>query len=579
MARNGSQILLDALQANGVEYIFGIPGTLTLPVYDAMIDRAGATPIVTRHEQGAGFAADGYAKVSGKTGVVFTVPGPGGTNIATALRSAYEDAVPIVAVTTTLADNMRNRSAIHDVDMEKALAGCVKKALTPDSVAGIAPAVEAAFHWAVAGRPGPAQVVMKADLFQAEEERVIIGPEFEMPPPAPPVDERALDEIAESLLAARRPVIYAGNGVVSARCERQVQLLASRLSAPVVTSVKGRGILSEADPLSFGLVHFLGSEEMLEEADFCLALGTGFGQFATFYFKAPMPKNLVQIDIDPERIGRNYPASKGLVSDLNPALEGLLKRISNGEDVALSEGHVRVREGKRRYEERLRSFSTKPAEPPFHGLFVMKTLRQNTSPDTIFVSDSSATQSWLMEQAFVIYRPRSILLSEAYQSMGYALGAAIGAKLGAPDRPVCAVVGDGSFTMVCGELATATAFDLSITYIIFNDGEYNALRHSQKHVFGERYIATSLNNPDFPELARAFGAHGHRVESAKELGSLIRDSQAQGGVHAIDCPVDREVLSSRWTRTVKSFRGGAATAPPTDAATDPKFFRSRSTHQ
>ncbi len=555
-------MLLDALRENGAEYIFGIPGTLTLPVYDEMIDDMGATPVVTRHEQGAGFAADGYAKVSGKTGVVFTVPGPGGTNLATALRSAFEDAVPLVAVTATLADNMRERSAIHDVDMEKALAGCVKKAFTPDSVAGIEPAVEAAFRWATAGRPGPTQVVMKANLFRANEERVIIKPEFERPSPALPVDERALDAIAESLLAAKRPVIYAGNGVVTARCERQVQLLASRLGAPVVTSVKGRGVLSESDPLSFGLVHFLGCEEMLEESDMCLGLGTGFGQFATFCFKAPMPQNLVQIDIDPARIGRNYPVSKGLVSDMKPALDGLLKRLAGVPEVPLSEGHVRVREGKRRYEERLRSFSTKPTDLPFHGLFVMKTLRDHTSPDTIFVSDSSATQSWLMEQAFVVHRPRSILLSEAYQSMGYALGAAIGAKLGAPERPVCAVVGDGSFTMACGELATATALDLTVTYLIFNDGEYNALRHSQKHVFGERYIATSLNNPDFPALARAFGAHGHRVESAEELGSTIRDVQAQGGVHVIDCPIDRDVFSSRWARTMKSFRRGAATAPP-----------------
>ncbi len=565
MARNGSQVLLDALEANGAEYIFGIPGTLTLPFYDAMIDRAGAVPIVTRHEQGAGFAADAYAKVSGKPGVAFTVPGPGGTNLATALRSAYEDSVPLVAVTATLADAMRNRSAIHDVDMEKALAGCVKKAFTPDSVAEVAPAVDAAFRWAAAGRPGPVQVVMKANLFQAPEERVLLAPEFEEPAPAPPVDARALDEIAERLLAARRPVMYAGGGVVSAGCEREVQLLASRLGAPVVTSVKGRGILSEADPLAFGLAHFVGCEEMLEEADLCLALGTGFGQFSTFYFKMPMAANLVQIDIDPERIGRNYPASMGLVSDLKPALGGILQRISEADDATPTEGHVRVRAGRRQYEERLRSFLTKPAAPPFHGLFVMKTLRESLPPDTIFVSDSSATQSWLMEQAFVIHRPRSVLLSEAYQSMGYALGAAIGARLGAPERPVCAVVGDGSFTMACGELATATALGLSLTYLIFNDGEYNALRHSQKHVFGGRYIATSLNNPDFPALARAFGAHGHRAGSAEELGRAIRDSRAEGGVHLIDCPIDREVLSSRWARSVQSFQRGAATAPPSDA--------------
>lgn len=565
MARNGSQVLLDALEANGAEYIFGIPGTLTLPVYDAMIDRAGAAPIVTRHEQGAGFAADAYAKVSGKPGVVFTVPGPGGTNLATALRSAYEDSVPVVAVTATLADAMRNRSAIHDVDMEHALAGCVKRAFTPDSVAGVAPAVDAAFRWAAAGRPGPVQVVMKANLFQAPEERALMAPEFEAPPPAPPVDERALDEIAERLLAARRPVIYAGCGCVSAGCEREVQLLASRLGAPVVTSVKGRGILSEADPLAFGLAHFVGCEETLEEADLCLALGTGFGQFSTFYFKMPMAARLVQIDIDPERIGRNYPASIGLVSDLKPALHGLLQRVSEAADAPPAEGHVRVRAGRRQYAERLRSFLTKPAAAPFHGLFVMKTLRERLPPETIFVSDSSATQSWLMEQAFVIHRPRSVLLSEAYQSMGYALGAAIGAKLGAPERPVCAVVGDGSFTMACGELATARALGLSLTYLIFNDGEYNALRHSQKHVFGGRYIATALNNPDFPALARAFGARGHRVRAAEELERAILDSQAKGGVHLIDCPIDREVLSSRWERSVQSFRRGTATAPPSEA--------------
>ncbi|MBI3024711.1 MAG: thiamine pyrophosphate-binding protein [Candidatus Tectomicrobia bacterium] len=196
MARTGSQVLLDALRANGAEYLFGIPGTLTLPVYDALIDLPGITPIITRHEQGAGFAADGYAKVSGRTGAVFTVPGPGGTNLATALQSAREDAVPLVAVTSTLADKLRNRSAIHDVDMERALEHVVKKVLVPDSVAGIAPAVEAAYRWARAGRPGPVQVVMKANLFTAEEERVPRPPEFPQPGPLPRADERALDRAA-----------------------------------------------------------------------------------------------------------------------------------------------------------------------------------------------------------------------------------------------------------------------------------------------------------------------------------------------------------------------------------------------
>ncbi len=552
MARNGSRVLLGALRANEAEYIFGIPGTLTLPFYDALIDHP-LIPIVTRHEQGAGFAADAYAKVSGRTGVVFTVPGPGGTNLATPLQSSFEDSAPIVAVTSALADNMRHKSAIHDVDMENALRPFTKQVFVPDSVAGIAPAVDAAFKWAAAGRPGPVQVVMKSNLFAAEEEKVLHTPEFPLPPSPPPPNEGDLDKAAEMLLAAERPVIYAGSGVVAAGCCREVQLLATKLGAPVVTSIKGRGVLSETDDLCFGLPTFIGCEDLLAEADVCLAVGAGFGQFSTLYFKVPMPKRLIQIDIDPSRIGRNYPAELGIEAEAGAALKGLLKRLEDIGDKPPGEGHFRIRTSRANYAERLAEFMDKPPAIPFHGLFVMKTLRDALSPDTVFITDSSATQSWLLEQAFTIYRPGSILQSEAYQSMGYAVGAAFGAKLGAPERPVCAIVGDGSFVMSCGELATAVSLGLDITYVIFNDGQYNALRHSQKHVFGGRYIGTEINSPDFVALAGAFGAAGHRVESGEGLAQAIARSQSEAGVHVIDCPIDKDVLSTRWTRTVKTF--------------------------
>ncbi|HJP14457.1 MAG: thiamine pyrophosphate-binding protein [Nitrospinota bacterium] len=552
MARTGSRALLDALRENGTEHIFGIPGTLTLPFYDALIDFP-IEAVVTRHEQGAGFAADAYAKVSGRTGVVFTVPGPGGTNLATPLQSAFEDAVPIVAITAALTDSMRDKSAIHDVDMENALRACVKTVLVPDSVAGIPPAVDAAFKWAAAGRPGPVQVVVKSNLLRAEEERVLRAPEFPLPgdPPAP--DEAELDRAAEALLAAKRPVIYAGFGAVAAGCGREIQLLASKLGAPVVTSVKGRGILSEKDPLNFGVATFEGCEDMLSEADVCLAVGTGFGQFATQYYRMPVPGNLIQIDIDPGRLGRNYPARQEILADALSAMTGLLKRLEMIDDRPPGEGHFRVRTSKSVYAERLRAYMDRPAAPPFDGLFVMKTIRDAFSPDTIFISDSSHTQSWLMEQALEIYRPRSVLLSEAYQSMGYAVSAAYGAKLGAPERPVCVIVGDGSFVMACGELAAAVSLGVDLTYVIFNDGHYGALRHSQKHVYGERYIGVELNSPDFAALAAAFGAKGRRVGSGGELAEALSVARAGGGVHVIDCPMDKDALSSRWQRTVKIF--------------------------
>ncbi len=565
MARTGSRVLLDALRANEAEYIFGIPGTLTLPFYDDLIDHP-MTPIVTRHEQGAGFAADAYAKVSGRTGVIFTVPGPGGTNLATPLQSSLEDSVPVVAITSALADNMRNKSAIHDVDMENALRPFVKQVLVPDSVAGIAPAVDAAFKWAKAGRPGPVQVVMKSNLFAAEEEKVHRAPEFPLPVSVPSPSEADLDRAAEMLLAAERPIIYTGFGVVAAGCGRGLQLLANKLGAPVVTSIKGRGVLSETDVLNFGLPTFVGCEDMLAEADVCLAVGAGFGQFSTLYFKIPIPERLIQIDIDPARLGRNYPVSLGIAAEAGAALDGLLKRLEEIDDKPPGEGHFRVRSGKAIYAERLAGFLDKPPAVPFDGLFVVKALRDGFPPETVFISDSSATQSWLLEQAFTIYQPRSVLLSEAYQTMGYAVGAAFGAKLAAPERPVCAIVGDGSFVMSCGELATAVSLGLDITYLIFNDGQYNALRHSQKHVFGGRYIGTEINSPDFVALAAAFGAAGHRVESGADLSAAIARAQSEGGVHIIDCPIDKDVLSTRWTRTVKTFssRGNYGGALATD---------------
>ena len=553
MSRTGSQVLLDSLHEEGVEYIFGIPGTLTLPFYDSLIDFPNIYPIVNRHEQGAAFAADGYSRVSGKTGVVFTVPGPGGTNIATALQSSKEDSVPVVAITSALSDAMRHKSAIHDVDMENALVSCVKKVFVPNKVSEIKDYVKAAFLWANEGRPGPVQIVMKANLFKAEEEKQIVSTVVPSPEPIPAIDDSKLDEIVQLLLKSNKPIIYAGSGVVAAKAEKLLQTLALKLGAPVITSIKGRGVLSEEDPISFGLPSFVGCEDMLKESDLCLALGTGFGQFSTSYYKMPMTNNLLQIDIAEDRLGRNYPAKLSIQGDINLCLQRILIKLEDVDSLASTESLYRVKSSKSLYKERLDSFMSHENNPPFHGLFVMKTIRDVMPPNTVFLSDSSATQSWLMEEAFTIYEPNSILLSEAYQSMGYALGASIGAKIGAPERPVCGIIGDGSFTMVCGELAAAVSHSLHIIIIIFNDGKYGALRHSQKYVYGERYIATDINNPDFVTLAESFGAKGHRILAKGDLAESLDNALHEKNVHIIDCPIEADVLSTKWEKSVKVF--------------------------
>ena len=267
----------------------------------------------------------------------------------------------------------------------------------------------------------------------------------------------------------------------------------------------------------------------------------------------PMTKNLIQIDISEDRLGRNYPALLCIQGEIDVALQGILKRLENVSTSSDTESFYRIKSSRALYKERLDRFMSNAHNPPFHGLYVMKTIRDVMPPNTVFLSDSSATQSWLMEEAFTVFQPKSILLSEAYQSMGYALGASMGAKIGAPERPVCGIIGDGSFTMVCGELAAAVSHSLHLIIVIFNDGKYGALRHSQKYVYGERYIATDINNPDFIALAESFGAKGHKISSKEDLASSLSNALDEKNVHIIDCPIEVDVLSTKWEKSVSVF--------------------------
>ncbi|MFQ5895991.1 MAG: thiamine pyrophosphate-binding protein, partial [Nitrospinota bacterium] len=361
--------------------------------------------------------------------------------------------------------------------------------------------------------------------------------------------------------SARLPVLYAGAGVVAAGAERELQRLAVKLGAPIFTSIQGRGVISEQHPLCGGPATFEGAEATLSEADVALALGTCFSQYTTLGWSLRLPEKLIQVDLDPSRIGRSYPVKVALVGDIKFVLESLLRRLEEeeGEEGEPSgEGAFRVRVHRHYYRERLRAFLAREQRAPFHGLWVVKTIRDVAPPETIFVTDSSATQAWLLEEAIPVYRPRSFLLSEAYQSMGYALPAAIGARLAEPERPVLCVVGDGNMAMACAELASAREAGVDLTVVVLNDGWYNALRISQQHRYGGRYVGTKLQNPDFAALARSFGSRGVRVEDAEALAPALERSFREGGVHLVEVPLDPEVLPSRWERAVRRWGQGTS---------------------
>ena len=457
MTTTGAAVLVAALQRNGVRHVFGIPGVHTLPIYDAL-QNSGIEPVIPRNEQAAGYAAEAYAKVAGRPAVCLVVPGPG--HLASGVASVRQDSAPVLAITAEVATHQQNRSATHDTDLEALFRPLVKASFRATTAGDIAPLAERALAATLAGRPGPVQLLIAADLLRAEAgpvEGTTIPAAVAAPPggapTAPHPTAAELDAAATSLVAARNPVLYVGCGVHWAGAQHELLELAERLQAPVFTSASGRGVFPENHPLSMGVPSFPGTREVLAAADCCLAVGTVFSEISTVVWYYTLPENLIQIDIDPREIGKNYPARLGLVGDAGAVLRALLARIpprTRGPGASpRSPAMCRPRGGTQA--------PSGGAGGGVHPAAVIRALRRQMPPETIFTTDGSATEFWFWDPLFELTRPRTFVIPEVYQTMGYALPAAIGARLARPESPVVCAVGDGSLLFLPGELATAAA--------------------------------------------------------------------------------------------------------------------------
>ena len=483
MTTTGAAVLVAALQRNGVRHVFGIPGVHTLPIYDAL-QNSGIEPVIPRNEQAAGYAAEAYAKVAGRPAVCLVVPGPG--HLASGVASVRQDSAPVLAITAEVATHQQNRSATHDTDLEALFRPLVKASFRATTAGDIAPLAERALAATLAGRPGPVQLLIAADLLRAEAgpvEGTTIPAAVAAPPggapTAPHPTAAELDAAATSLVAARNPVLYVGCGVHWAGAQHELLELAERLQAPVFTSASGRGVFPENHPLSMGVPSFPGTREVLAAADCCLAVGTVFSEISTVVWYYTLPENLIQIDIDPREIGKNYPARLGLVGDAGAVLRAAVARIPPGKR---GPGAVTRLAAKFRARGRTQAPSggsggggppapRHPGPPPplpppphvtppragVHPAAVIRALRRQMPPETIFTTDGSATEFWFWDPLFELTRPRTFVIPEVYQTMGYALPAAIGARLARPESPVVCAVGDGSLLFLPGELATAAA--------------------------------------------------------------------------------------------------------------------------
>jgi acetolactate synthase-1/2/3 large subunit len=552
----GAQALIDALAANGVRYLFGIPGVHTLLPYDLLHNHPQITPIVTRHEGGAGFAADGYARATGNPGVCLVTPGPGTTNLTTAALVAKSDSVPLVLITAAVPAALEGRYAIHELDIAALMRPLVKEQFSIQGPEQIADAIAKATMTSRTEPPGPVHVLIPYDFFGkpalGSDANFSTLPERRSESLSGEPDTAALDATLALLRDARAPLIYAGHGVVRAGAGRALIALAEALNAPVMTSNKARGVIPEDHPLSVGIPSMAGVAAIGREADVCLALGTHFNEYTTLTWKLPLPRNLIRVDRDPAALEMNYPAAVRVQGDVGRVLDWLLERLPEQDGTSAFAGRVDALREQRATT--ISSFMSEQAAPPppFHPRFVARSVRDMFPASTIFTSDGSSTESWLYEPSFTVTQPGTIFVPEVQQTRGYTIGAALGAALGAPGRRVVAVVGDGSLTMTLGELATIAALKVPVTVVVFNDGQYNALRVRQEALFDKRYVGTELGTLDYAQVARGLGMRGEKITSAAHLRQCLREALSSNEPMLVDVPITPEPLSERYTAVIEA---------------------------
>ena len=519
-APTGGEWVVRALQREGVRHVFGIPGIHNLAIYDALLRQSAITHVLARHEQGAAFMADGYARASGTPGVVVVTSGPAATNTLTPLAESYSGSVPVFVIMSDIASALvgRDLGALHEVPNQ---IDCFRpvtrwaEALT--ETAAIPTSLAAAFELTRTGRPGPVALSIPNDLLFARAEATAPSASTARRPPCHVAD---VETAARRLRGATRPLVITGGGVIAAGAAGELVALARRLGAPVVSTVSGRGALDERDPLWHSVLpDRRATAGALGGADVVLAVGTKLGHRSLEKLGVTLGagQTLIHLDLDPAVIGRAFKAEIAVVGDARDGLARLVQALGSG---PAAPGWDRT------WLAGLR----KDAGPRFTAdvAGALATLRRALPDDAIVVNDQTGLTYW-MEHRFPVYAPRTFLYPTGSAVLGYAVPAAIGAKLARPERAVVAVAGDGGFMFSVAELATAVKYRLPIVFLVVNDDRYGAIKYLQQRMYEGRWGEADLSNPDFPALARAFGARGERLAGADALPAAIDRALAADG--------------------------------------------------
>jgi len=535
MKLTGAQILVECLRKEGVDLIFGYPGGKVISIYDALF-REDFNHIITRHEQGAVHAADGYARATGRPGVCLATSGPGATNLVTGLATAHMDSVPIVAFTGQVPTSLLGRDTFQEADITGITMPITKHNYLVRNVADLPRVIKEAFHIATTGRPGPVLIDLPNDVCDSKVK--FSYPEKVSLPGYKPTysgNFKQIKSMASAMQHAKRPVLYVGGGVTISGAEQELLELAEKTQIPVTTTLMGMAAFPSAHRLALGMLGMHGTVAAnygVTECDLLIAVGARFddrvtGKVETF---APEAK-IIQVDIDPAEIGKNIPVAIPIVGDLKQVLTELLPLVSEGRrDKWLKQ----VDEWKERYP--LTYENNNSHIPP---QAVVKALSEITGGDAVICTEVGQHQMWAA-QFYKFSKTRSFLTSGGLGTMGYGLPAAIGAQIGMGDRMVINIAGDGSLQMNIQELATIVAYKLPVKIILLNNGYLGMVRQWQEHFYEKRYSGTVLQNPDFIKLAESFGIKGFILKDQEKIYSLLEEALATDGPVLVDCRINPE---------------------------------------
>ena len=539
MQLNGAEIVIECLKEQGVDTVFGYPGGAILNVYDELYKhRDEIRHILTSHEQGASHAADGYARATGKVGVCLATSGPGATNLVTGIATAYMDSIPIVAITCNVGVSLLGKDSFQEIDIAGITMPITKYSFIVKDVTKLADTIRKAFRIAKTGRPGPVLVDIPKDITAKVTEYI---PEElgkctkeDSSRKTPRMDEQRFDRVISMLEEAEKPFVFVGGGAVLSGASQELKEFVDKLDAPVTDSLMGKGAFPGTDPRYTGILGMHGTKASnfgVSECDLLVVMGARFSDRVTGNTeKFAKNAKIIQLDIDPVEINKNVLITEEIIGDLKDVLKTLNKRLKQ-------QNHAEWLEKIQGYKEK---YPLKYHPNVLSGPFLVEEIYRQTNGEALIVTEVGQHQMWAA-QYYKYTKPRTLLTSGGLGTMGYGLGAALGAKTGCPDKIVVNIAGDGCFRMNMNEIATAVRHNIPIIQVVVNNHVLGMVRQWQDLFYDERYSATVLRDAvDFVKLAEAMGAEGMRAVSQEEFKEAFSKALTLNRPVVIDCQIDSD---------------------------------------